>query len=93
MRKIGITICCLLLLTSLGCDHRPMRDQLATIDSLVIKERFDSAYNMANALDESQMTDEEDLAHYRLLKTQLGHIINHQQPSDSLLDLIITYYH
>ena len=92
MRKIGITICCLLLLTSLGCDHRPMRDQLATIDSLVIKERFDSAYNMANALDESQMTDEEDLAHYRLLKTQLGHIINQQQPSDSLLDLIITYY-
>ena len=92
MRKFGIIICGLLLLSSLGCDHRPMKDQLATIDSLVIKERFDSAYNMTNALDESQMTDEEDLAHYRLLKTQLGFITNNPLPSDSLLDLAILYY-
>ena len=35
---------------------------------------------------------EEDKAHYYLLATQLGYITYHPLPSDSLLDMALTYY-
>ena len=34
----------------------------------------------------------EDKAHYYLLATQLGYVTNHPLPSDSLLDMALTYY-
>ena len=74
-----------------GCHQGSMTEKLNGIDSLIVKEQYDSASvilkNMANA----SMTDE-DQAHYGLLATQLGYLTNQPLESDSLLDLAITYY-
>ena len=91
MRKIKYIICNVLLLTFTGCNHQPVTNQLAYIDSLIAKEQFDSASVILNNLTEVNMASE-DQAHYCLLTTKLGFITSHPQPSDSLIDMAITYY-
>ena len=91
MKKICYFISAAILLSFIGCGHQPMTKKLADIDSLIIKEHYDSANAILNSLSEEAMT-EEDKAHYYLLATQLGYITNHPLPSDSLLDLALTYY-
>ena len=86
MKKICYFISATLLLSFIGCGHQPMTKKLADIDSLIIKEQYDSASAILNSLSQKAMT-EEDKAHYYLLATQLGYITNHPLPSDSLLDL------
>ena len=91
MKKICYFISAALLLSFIGCGHQPMTKKLADIDSLIIKEQYDSASAILNSLSEKAMT-EEDKAHYYLLATQLGYITYHPLPSDSLLDMALTYY-
>ena len=91
MKKICYFISAAILLSFIGCNHQPMAKKLADIDSLIIKEHYDSACAVLNSLNEKDMT-EEDRAHYYLLSTQLGHITKHPLPSDSLLDRALAYY-
>ena len=91
MKKICYFISAAILLSFIGCGHQPMTKKLADIDSLIIKEHYDSASAILNSLSEKAMT-EEDKAHYYLLATQLGYVTNHPLPSDSLLDIALTYY-
>ena len=91
MRKIKYIICNVLLLTFTGCNHQPVTNQLAYIDSLIAKEQFDSACTIHNSLNEADMSPE-DKAHYYLLATQLCYITKHPLPSDSLLDMALLYY-
>lgn len=74
-----------------GCYQGSMTEKLNGIDSLIVKEQYDSASvilkNMANA----SMTDE-DQAHYGLLATKLGYFTYQPLESDSLLDLAVSYY-
>ena len=89
MRKITNLFTLLLLLTA--CNGVQVSERLNHIDSLVVKEQYDSAYVVLKELNEATMTAEEQ-AHYYLLKTQLGYLTNLPLTSDSLLDLAITYY-
>ena len=91
MKKICYFISAAILLSFIGCGHQPMAKKLADIDSLIIKEHYDSASAILNRLSEKAMT-EEDKAHYCLLATQLGYVTDHPLPSDSLLDMAFTYY-
>ena len=91
MKKICYFISAAILLSFIGCGHQPMTKKLADIDSLIIKEHYDSASAILNSLSEKAMT-EEDKAHYYLLATQLGYVTNHPLPSDSLLEMAFTYY-
>lgn len=75
----------------IGCQGIQVSERLDMIDSLVVKEQYDSANVLINELKETPMTAE-DQAHYNLLVTQLGYVTNNPLPSDSLLDLAITYY-
>lgn len=79
----------ILILTA--CHDMRTSDRLNQIDSLVVREQYDSAYAVLNSLNEATMTAD-DQAHYRLLSTQLGYLTNQPLPSDSLLDLAIIYY-
>lgn len=92
MRKIWIFICAVILLAIVGCNHQSMSNRLADIDTLIAKEQFDSACVLLKEVAEASMT-EEDQAHYGLLATQLGYLTNNPLPSDSLLDMSITYYY
>ena len=90
MMKNAILILVLFSLLT-ACQGIQLSDKLDMIDSLVIKEQYDSASVLINELRETSMTAE-DQAHYNLLVTQLGYITNNPLSSDSLLDLAITYY-
>lgn len=75
----------------MACNSSGLTERLNQIDSLVVKDQYDSAYTLLNNLGELTMT-EEDQAHFYLLSTQLGYLVNKPLPSDSLLDLAIAYY-
>lgn len=79
------------LLILIACDGMRVSGKLDQIDSLIAKEQYDSASVILNSLNEATMTPD-DKAHFQLLTTQLGYITNNPLPSDSLLDLAITYY-
>ena len=89
MKKITTLFAQLLLLTA--CNGIQLSKRLNHVDSLVIKEQYDSAYVILKELNEVTMTAEEQ-AHYYLLTTQISYITNNPLPSDSLLDLAISYY-
>ena len=75
-----------------GCSNDTASSQLAEVDSLLVAEQNDSAYHLIQSLDENKLTNLEDKAHYYLLKTRIGFLINQPLSSDSLLDLGIEYY-
>ena len=79
------------IILAAACGSQGVEERLAGIDSLIVKEQYDSAYVILDELDKVSMTAEEQ-AHYYLLKTQMGYLTNQPQTSDSLLDLAITYY-
>ena len=81
----------LLAMILFGCSSGQVSTRLAEIDSLVVREQYDSASVILKDVAETSMTAEEQ-AHYYLLATQLGHLTNQPLPSDSLLDLAIIYY-
>lgn len=74
-----------------ACDGMRVSEKLDQIDSLIAKDKVDSASIVLNSLTEAVMVPE-DQAHYRLLATQVGYLTNQPLASDSLLDLAITYY-
>ena len=82
-----------IILFFLSCDTGGISKKLSEVDSLVVKEEYDSAYQIVSALDEEVIVNQEDLAHYNLLKVQIGYLTNKPFASaDSLLDKVITYY-
>lgn len=89
MRKSIYLFAILLMLTS--CNGAGVSEKLDQIDSLIVKEQYDSACVLLKEASEASLT-EEDQAHYGLIATQLSYITNHLLPSDSLLDLALTYY-
>lgn len=89
MRKIIHLFAFLLLITA--CNGIQVSEKLSQIDSLVVREQYDSANVMLKDAAKESMTEEER-AHYYLLTTQLGYITNEPPSSDSLLDIAIKYY-
>jgi len=89
MRKNIYGIAILFMLTA--CDRTSVSVKLDQIDSLIVKEQYDSARVLLKEASGASMT-EEDQAHYGLLATQLGYVTNNPLPSDSLLDMALTYY-
>ena len=81
----------ILPLLLIACNGIQVSEKLNQVDSLVVREQYDSASVILKKVAEVSKTDEEQ-AHYYLLTTQLGYLINQPLSSDSLLDLAITYY-
>ena len=90
MMKKFINLFAVLLMLA-ACHNMRVSDRLDQVDSLVVREQYDSAYVVLNNLDGTAMAAE-DQAHYYLQKTQLGYLTNQPLPSDSLLDLALAYY-
>ena len=77
----------------IGCETGSISKQLAEVDSLVYKEEYDSAYQMISSLDATAIKNQEDVAHYNLLKVQTGYLVDKPiESSDSLLNKAIVYY-
>lgn len=90
MKKNVIYLSAIVLLFT-ACNGIQVTEELNQIDSLVVKEKYDSADSILKSLANVFMTAD-DQAHYYLLATQLGYLTNHPLSSDSLLDLAIIYY-
>lgn len=90
MKKTIYTIAILTLFTA--CTHKEVSERLDEVDSLVIAEKYDSAYTVLSEIMESSITEPSDKAHYYLLQTQTGYLVNQPLSSDSLLDLAIAYF-
>lgn len=89
MKKILITISIIQLL--LGCDKPSESKFLDELDSLVVAEKYDSAYHELLRMN-PKFNNEKDLAHYRLLLTQTSYLTYNTMPTDSVIDEAIGYY-
>lgn len=89
--KKNIIYLSVIVLSLTACNGIQVTEKLNQIDSLVVKEKYDSADSILKGLVKVSMTAD-DQAHYYLLTTQLGYLTNHPLSSDSLLDLAIIYY-
>ena len=91
MKQASLIVVGILML--LSCQTGSISKKLTEVDSLVFKEEYDSAYQMISSIDETTIKNQEDQAHYRLLKVQTGYLANKPAASpDSLLDKVIDYY-
>lgn len=75
-----------------ACTHKGVPERLDEIDSLVFAEKYDSAYAVLSEIRESSITEASNKAHYYLLQTQVGYLVNKPLATDSLLDRSIAYY-
>ena len=81
-----------LLLSFVACDNKSVTNRLDDIDSLIVKNQYDSAYAQLKNVDPSKLYTNEDMAHYWLLKTQTGYLVNKPDTSTKLDSLVIPYY-
>ncbi len=81
------------LLFFLSCDTGGISRKLSEVDSLVIIDEYDSAYQIVLSLDGASIKNKVDIAHFNLLKVQTGYLVNKPIPSaDSLIDEVISFY-
>ena len=91
MKQASLIVVGFLML--LSCQTGSISRKLTEEDSLVFKEEYDSAYQTISSIDETTIKNQEDQAHYKLLKVQTGYLANKPAASpDSLLDEVIDYY-
>lgn len=74
-----------------ACNGIQVSEKLDQVDSLIVKEQYDSACVLIKDVEKAPKNDDEQ-AHFYLLETQLGYLTNQPLESDSLLDLAIIYY-
>ena len=79
------------ILLLLGCGYTSEYRILDEVDSLVLVEKFDSAYQIVLKLN-PQFDSEKNLAHYQLLLTQTSYLTYNTLPTDSAIDNAISYY-
>ena len=86
-------ICKLLIVFMLvACNNHGITDELNRIDSLVVSEQYDSAYNSVQRISKLNLKEREDLAHYHLLQTQTSLLTRHPDTPSTLDSLVIPYY-
>ncbi|MBR6179824.1 MAG: tetratricopeptide repeat protein [Prevotella sp.] len=81
----------LLILFLWGCDTTSKSRLLDEVDSLVVAEKYDSAYHKVLMI-KPKFFNERDMAHYKLLLTQTSYLTDNTLPTDSTIDDAIKYY-
>lgn len=72
--------------------EKSMAEQMSEIDSLVIQEKYDSAYTSVMRIKSFDLVEPADLAHYYLLLTQTSILTNHTDTAKRLDNFVIPYY-
>lgn len=85
-----ITIIALLIISS--CEHKGIWDQFNEIESLTDREQFDSAYVKLSKINEGTLCNDDERAHYYLLRTQLGFLTQNPDSTNMLDSLVIPYF-
>ncbi len=85
-----ITLLALLIISS--CEHKGIWDQFNEIESLTDREQFDSAYVKLSKINEGTLCNDDERAHYYLLRTQLGYLTQNPDSTNMLDSLVIPYF-
>lgn len=85
-----ITLITLLIISS--CEHKGIWDQFNEIESLTDREQFDSAYVKLSKINEGTLCNDDERAHYYLLRTQLGFLTQNPDSTNMLDSLVIPYF-
>lgn len=80
------------LMAFISCGRQIVSEELVEADSLIAAEKNDSAYQLLSGIDERNLVNDEDKAHYYLLMTQACILTGNTVPNDSCIDLAISYY-
>ena len=81
------------VLLMIGCETGSVSKDLAYVDSLIVREEYDSAYWMISSLNETTINAQEEKAYYNLLRVQTGYLVRKPIESpDSLLHEVIRFY-
>ena len=90
MKKIIYLLLLLAVLTA--CIENSVTKQMDHIDSLIVREKYDSAYASVQEIDMSKLSSPDDSAHYYLLFTQTSVLTDHPDTSVILDNIVIPYY-
>lgn len=95
-QKIGMRrtfyLISIVAMLAFGCQTHRSNKSLVEVDSLVVAELYDSAYQTLMAIDERDISTDADSAHYNLLKVQTSLLTSQPVSADSLLNGVIAYY-
>ena len=80
-----------MMLILFGCTPTSKSRLLDEVDSLVVSEKYDSAYHEVLKMN-PPFDNEKDLAHYQLLLTQTSYLTDNTLPTDSIINEAIKYY-
>jgi tetratricopeptide (TPR) repeat protein len=90
--KKNLIIVLLTILITFGCENASVLNQINEIESLTDQELFDSAYIKISKINESALCNDDERAHYYLLRTQLGYLTQHPDSTNMLDSLVIPYF-
>ena len=90
MKKYPIFILMSFILLE-GCDISSESKLLNKVDSLVVAEKYDSAYHLIQKMN-PRFDNEMDMAHYQLLLTQTSYLTYNTLSTDTAIDGAIAYY-
>ena len=76
----------------MGCERKTISARLSDVDSLIMAEHYDSAFQMMASIDIKETEGPDDLAYYQFLKYQTSYLTYQTCLPDSLLDLALSYY-
>lgn len=80
------------ILSVYGCGNGINSHDMDVIDSLVCREKYDSAYNEVMRIRPQKIRNPQDRAHYNLLLTQTSYLTGNLFPPDSIIDFSIDCY-
>ena len=90
--KKNLIIALFTLLITYGCENKSVLNQINEIESLTDRELFDSAYVKLSKINETVLSNDDQKAHYYLLRSQLGYLTQHPDSSNMLDSLVIPYF-
>ena len=89
--KKNLIILFVVLMAS-GCEHKSILSQLNEIESLADREQLDSACVELSKISERTLSNEDERAHYYLLRTKLGYLTQKPDSTNMLDSLVILYF-
>lgn len=90
--KNNLIIVLLAILTISGCEHKSILSQLDEVESMADREQYDSAYVELSKISVGAPCNDDEKAHYYLLRTRLGLLTQHLDSSNMLDCLVIPYF-
>lgn len=76
----------------IGCNGGNVHSQLVEVDSLILSEQYDSAYNQLQTIKKGNLDTDHDKAYYQLLTVQTSILTKRFHKTDSLIDVVIGFY-